>query len=102
MGMIGAAEIKSEVKKLLKAKFPKTIVSRVDVEEASDADGQPSMNVLIVFKTRPPKHDMRYGKRGLVDELRTWLSKQADDRFPYFSFLTEKDEKELSSHVNHA
>lgn len=93
--MVNVEEVTDEVNHLLKAKFPKAKVSRVNVEESSDADGDPSMNIQVVFKLRPSKPDMRYGSTGLIDEMRSWLSRKGDYRFPYFSFISEQEEKEL-------
>jgi hypothetical protein len=94
--MTNADDVKSEVTGLLKENFPKAAVSRVDVEEAFDSEGEPSFNVRVVFRSRPPKHDMRYARTSVIDKTRTWLSKHGDERFPYFSFVTDQDEKELS------
>jgi hypothetical protein len=93
--MTNVGQTKAEVERLLREKFPKSAISRVDVEEISDSDGEPSLGVWVVFRTRPAKAEMRYQKNSLIDELRTWLSKKGDDRFPYFSFITERDEKAL-------
>jgi hypothetical protein len=93
--MVAPDETKSEVISLLKAKFPKSGTSRVDVADGTDWQGEPSIDIRIVFRRNPSKDEMRYARPRLIDELRTWLSKRGDERFPYFSFLTEKDEKEL-------
>ena len=97
--MVAVAKAKDELVRLLKARFPKSKLSRVDVTEGSDSDGQPSIDVKIVFRHSPAKDEMRYERHRLVDDLRTWLTKEGDDRFPYFSFLTEKDERELSGQI---
>jgi hypothetical protein len=94
--MTSIEDTQTEVTQLLKAKLPKADVARVDVTDTIDSDGEPSLNIWIVFKARPPKSDMRQAK-AIVDELRTWLANHGDERFPYFSFVTEQDEKELSA-----
>ncbi len=83
--------------RLLETRFRKSRLSHIEVVEGADSDGQPSIDVRIVFRNGPAKDEMRYERHRLVDDLRTWLAMEGDDRFPYFSFLTEKDEKELSS-----
>lgn len=95
--MVSVETAKAEVAKLLKARFPKSAISRVDISETVDSDGQPSLKVLVVFLRNPAKAEMRYERSRLIDDLRTWLSRSGDERFPYFSFLTEKDERELSN-----
>ncbi len=94
--MIDAAETETEVRQLLKAKLPKASVARVDVREGADSEGEASLNVEVVFSFPPAKDEMRQANN-VIDEFRTWLTQKGDDRFPYFSFLTEQDKKELSA-----
>jgi len=93
--MTGVAETKAEVGQLLKQKLPKAEVARIDVREQPDAEGQPSFYIYVVFRSSPSRDELRQTNT-LVDQLRTWLGQKGDERFPYFSFITEKDEKELS------
>jgi len=94
--MISVEEAQKEVRELLKARFPKARVSRVDVEESSDSDGEPSIKVKVVFRARPAREYLRYERSRLVDAFRTWLASKSDDRFPYFTLVSEQDEKELA------
>ena len=93
--MVSERETADETKALLKLNLPKAIVERVDVRQSTDSDGQASLDVWIVFKTRPPKEEMRQANN-VIDELRTWLQTKGDGRFPYFEFITTQEEKELS------
>jgi len=93
--MVTVEQAKSEVVSLLKMRFPKSVPSRIDVAARTDSDGEPSIEITVIFRGNPAKEEMRYARPRLIDDLRTWLAKNHDDRFPYFSFLTEKDEKEL-------
>jgi len=93
--MVTIEQAKSEVASLLKTRFPKSAPARIDVAAATDSDGEPSIGITVVFRGNPAKEEMRYARPRLIDDLRTWLTKNDDNRFPYFSFLTEKDEKEL-------
>ncbi len=92
--MITIEDSTTEVRELLTKEMPKAKVARIDVKSQSDSDGEPSLYVRIVFTTKPVKPDLKKTHL-IIDEFRTWLTKNGDSRFPYFSFLTVKDEKEM-------
>jgi hypothetical protein len=79
---------------LLASGFPKSGRARIDVRETLDSGGDPSLKIRIVFTDKPAADEMRDQRIRVVDELRTWLAKNSDDRFPYISFTTEQDEKD--------
>jgi hypothetical protein len=93
--MITEREAKEEILHLLQLNLPKVDVSRVDVRESADSDGLPSLDVDVVFRLFG-LHEITAQANTIVDEFRTWLVGKRDDRFPYFSFTTEQDEKEIS------
>jgi hypothetical protein len=94
--MVGVKETEQEIKLLVRKNLPSAKVARIGVEDSSDSEGQPSLSIRVIFRTKPPKKELQKTDT-LVDAFRTWLSEKGDDRFPYFSFLTLKDEKELSA-----
>ena len=94
--MIGPREAEKEVELLVRENLPKAAVASVRVEGSSDSAGEPSLNVWVIFQAKPTKKQLQ-NTDVLVDAFRTWRSEKGDDRFPYFSFLTVKDEKELSA-----
>jgi hypothetical protein len=94
--MITIEDSATEVRELLTKEMPKAKVARIDVNSRSDSDGEPSLYVRIVFKTKPVKPDLKKTHL-IIDEFRTWLTNNGDSRFPYFSFLTIEDEKEMSA-----
>jgi hypothetical protein len=91
--MVDTDATRTEIQELLKAKLP-GVPFRIDVKERPDSEGEPSLYILIISKDSPPKVEVR---QTLVDELRAWLGKSRDDRFPYVSFIAEKEEQELHS-----
>jgi len=98
--MVNAQQARTQVAELLKVRFPTSPVSRVDVQESVDSHGQPSLDVWVVFRSRPAREEMRYAKPRVIDELRSWLSKNADERFPYVTFVSEREDRELQHSVS--
>lgn len=94
--MVEMKAAEKEVMRLVKDLFTGAELERVRIDEGLDSGGDPSLFVRVVFETWPDQKESRKSA-AVVDKFRTWLATKGDDRFPYFSFLTIADEKELSA-----
>jgi hypothetical protein len=92
--MIDISKAQVELRQIIGRIVPSANIARIDIQPATDSSGEPSFRIRVVLKGRLGKEAMR--KIGtVVDEFRTWLAKQDDERFPYFDFITEQDELDL-------
>lgn len=88
-------DFENEVKHLLDRNYPELDVARVDVRDIIDSAGEPSLDVIVILRRRPAKRDIERNWQ-VMDQFRTWLAGRNDDRFPYFRFLTEQEERDLA------
>lgn len=85
----------NELRNIVVRAFPRSEIVHASVEASLDSENEPSLVARVVLKQRPLQAEMRKTSQ-VVDEFRTWLSRNGDDRFPYFEVLSEEDERELS------
>ena len=94
--MVAIDELKVELGRIIQANIPTIKLIRIEATEGSDSDGQQSLWIKAIIRTRPLEpREMAQKSNAVVDQLRTWMTKYGDERFPYFDFLTEQDEKEI-------
>lgn len=94
--MVVIDTLKTEVSRIIRANIPAIQLLRIDITEGADSDGQQSIWINAIIKTRPLEpREMARKSSMVVDQLRTWMTSYDDERFPYFDFLTEQDEQEL-------
>lgn len=88
-------EFRDELKRLLSRNVPEFDVSRIDVREMVDTAGEDGIAVKVILRTRPAQWDAFRTWR-VTDQFRSWLAHRDDERFPYFTYLTEEEERELA------
>jgi hypothetical protein len=86
-------ELKSAVQEIVTRNMPSMKIVRINSEDGFDSDGDESLFIRVVMRSRPSREASRYPE--VVDQLRTWLATKDDRRFPYMDFVTEEDEREL-------
>ncbi len=94
--MVAVDALKSEASRIILANIPGITLLRIDISEGADSDGQQSLWINALIKTRPLEpREMARKSSVIVDQIRTWMTQYGDERFPYFEFWTELDEQEL-------
>jgi hypothetical protein len=84
-----------QIEELLSSNYPDLRVATVRIREITDSIGDPSLDITVLLQERPERIDQEKTWRAM-DQFRTWLANRDDDRFPYYRFLTEDEERELS------
>lgn len=83
------------IKDMVYREFPDAQVQEINVEDATDSDGDPILRVTIVFKT---SRDIDTRKTsGLVRHLWPQLQAAEESRFPLFRLMTSADAKRLGT-----
>lgn len=85
--------LSAKVRDLVARNIPAVQVVRVNSEPIVDSTGDDSLGIGVVLSARPEDQSAKYA--AVVDQLRTWLAEQEDERFPYIEFITEQEETEL-------
>ena len=88
-------DFKDQVEHLLARNTPELDVARVRVKEIVDSSGDPSLDVRVILRRRPERRDVQR-TWAVSDQFRTWLAEHGDERFPYFEYLTEEEERDLA------
>ncbi|MBV8799320.1 MAG: hypothetical protein JOY77_08710 [Alphaproteobacteria bacterium] len=85
--------LSAKVRDLVARNIPSVHVVRVSSDPIVDSTGDDSLGIRVVLDARPADQSSKYAT--VVDQLRTWLAEQEDQRFPYIDFITEQEEQEL-------
>ncbi|HUX67012.1 MAG TPA: hypothetical protein VMV31_05960 [Terriglobales bacterium] len=89
-------EAANEIRRLIHELLPKMSLEEVAVRPGTNADGEPSLFVRVVFQRTPERSDFR-AMRIVLSRFRDWLSaEKADERFPYFEVSTTAEERHAS------
>lgn len=88
-------KIEKIIKAMVRAEFPDAELQSVRVDEVTDADGDPILQVTVIFET---SSDIDAAKTpGLVRHLWPQLKAAHETRFPLFRLMTSADAKRLGS-----
>lgn len=94
--MVAIDELKTEVDRIIRSAIPSIDILRIDAADRTDSDGQRSVFIMAIIRERPlDPRSLARKSNIIVDQLRAWMDKRDDQRFPYFDFMTEQDEQEL-------
>jgi len=95
--MTVSEEIKNAVADLVVSRFSDDKIASVSVQPGEDSDGDPVLNILVVFEAEAGR-DTLDGKKmsGLARRLIAKLSEMNFDAFPLVSFVSTKDAKKLN------
>ena len=82
--------LKAAVERLVRERFPDTVLDRILIEEAVDEDGDDIVKVMVLLKERPDVSRVR----GLTRRMWSDLSRQKFG-FPILSFRTTEENARL-------
>lgn len=88
-------KISESIKKLLAARMPGAAIYAVKVEESEDFDGDPILEITVIFDAASP---LQAGKvAGVVRHIRSEILDQSDREFgyPVMSYISKKDAEKL-------
>lgn len=88
-------KIEKIIQDMVRREFPDAQVQEVNIEDATDADGDPILKVTIVFKTSKDIDTRKTS--GLVRHLWPQLRAAEESRFPLFRLMTSADAKRLGT-----
>ena len=89
-GMVQDMKYHSIVKPVLEAQLAPAQIVNVFVTEDDDADGEPILNITVVFEAEDNRLDPKQ-VLGLIRHLRGPLNESGSDRFPILSFMTSEE-----------
>ena len=78
------------VKPVLEAQLAPARIVNLFVTEDEDADGDPILNITVVFEAENDRLDPNR-VLGLIRHLREPLNESGSDRFPILSFMTSEE-----------
>lgn len=88
-------KIEKIITEMVRAEFPDAQLQDIGVKETTDADGDPILQVTVVFKA---SRDIDANKTpGLVRHLWPKLMAEQEMRFPLFRLMTSADAKRLGT-----
>ncbi len=69
-------------------------ISRVEVQDDWDHDGDPVLRITVVFKSAPSVRDARK-MIGLIGDLRSQLKQLDEESFPLVNFISKSEAAKL-------
>ena len=78
------------VKRVLEEQLAPARIVDLSVKEGKDADGEPILNITVVFEAENDRLDPNQ-VLGLIRHLREPLNEIGSDLFPILSFMTEEE-----------
>ncbi len=95
--MVVSKEVKDAITRIVKERFSDTKITFVKIDAGEDSDGDPILNIFVVFEAQPGKETLDGEKMfGLPQRLIGKLSELNLDAFPLVSFVSTKDAKKLN------
>ena len=91
-----AVEINSAIEDVVRRQFDGTIITRVDVQEGEDHDGDSALFVRVIFEGKPA--DLN-GKRlkSITRFMRARLFEMGENRFPYTRIIASSEFDEAAA-----
>jgi len=94
--MVVSDEVKSAITTIVKERFSDAKITSVTVAAGEASDGDPILNVYVVFEPEKGKETLDGAKMsGLPRRIMGKLSELDMDVFPLVSFVSSKDAKKL-------
>jgi hypothetical protein len=90
--------VRDAITEVVRARFVDANITSVKIEPAEDSDGDPVLEILVVFESKSDKDTLDGQKMsGLTRHIMERLAEiKATGAFPLVSFMSTKDAKKLN------